>query len=112
MSDNLQRTIHILKLISEVKNTKTRNALLKDFSSNTKLRKALREIASNVVKRNIPLSQADKKRLRKFEKVIYDLSRYKSNKKTKELFCQSGGFLPYLIPIVLSLLPKLINGTH
>ena len=110
MSDNLKQTIHVLKLISEVRRVKTRNALLKDFSQNPQLRKALKEIARNVVNRNIPLNATDKKRLVRFKKVIFDLSSVKSKKKEKDLICQSGGFLPILIPIVTSLLASILNG--
>ena len=112
MSDNLQQMINVLKLISEVRNNKTRNDLLRDFSGNVNLRKALKEIAVNVVRRKIPLNEIDKKRLRKFKKIIYDLSKTKSDRKGKQLFRQSGGFLSAILPLVLSLLPTIINGAQ
>jgi len=103
--------IEALELIAKIKNAKTRNAVLKDFSANMKIYEALREIARNVIKRNVPLNSSQKKKLRRYKKVIISLSNSKNSKRKKrKLVEQSGGFLPILIPIITGILGEVIGN--
>ena len=112
MSDNLISTIKHLELIASIKNSRRRNAILKDFAGNLKIFDALREIAVNTIKKNIPLTTHQKRKLRRYEKTILGLSRKRiSRRKKKKLVEQSGGFLSIVLPIVASLVGDLIaNG--
>ncbi|RWR98833.1 hypothetical protein B4U79_14110, partial [Dinothrombium tinctorium] len=92
MSENLRKTINALELIAQVKNPKIRKAIMKDLSSNKMLYKALRE--------------GDKKKLKKFRKILFHLSGSKvPTNKRKKLVDQSGGFLPILIPLKMVVVP-------
>ena len=102
--------IKYLDLIAKIKNTKTRKAVLKDFSSKAEIFEALKEIATNTINKNVPLTSLQKKKLRHHKKIIIALSqkKNKSNKTKKKLVEQSGGFLPVLIPIIFSIVDQLL----
>ena len=109
MSSRLLSYIKYLEIISKIRNTRTRNAVLKDFAYNMQLFDALKEIAVNTINRNVPLTNAQKRKLRRHKKTIIALSKpLKSKNKKKKLIEQSGGFLPILVPIVATLLGKLL----
>jgi hypothetical protein len=74
------------------------------------LYKALNEIAVNTVNKKVPLSQKQKTSLKKYKIDIEKLSCYtKNSAKRKKLVCQSGGFLPILIPTIASVLTTLLT---
>ena len=82
--------------------------MIEIFSKNKKFVKAIKEIASNTVNKNIPLSVSDKIRLKKYKQVIVDLS----ERGGKQCLIQSGGgFLPLLVPIVTTVLSSMLNGS-
>lgn len=108
MSKNLLSTIGHLEVIASIKSTKTRNRVLNDFADNLKVYEAIREIAVNTIKRRVPLTETQKKKLRRYKKVLLSLAKTKNSKITKKkLVRQSGGFLPLLIPIVSGLISAL-----
>ena len=75
-------------------------------SASRPLLKCFAEIALNIVKKQIPLTNSEIKKLKKYEKEIILLSkRVHSHEKRKKILSR-GGFMPSL----LSLLPTLVNG--
>lgn len=112
MSENLQAWLKHLKLISSISNSKKRNAKLKTFADNPSFYEALSEIARNTINMNIPLKNNQKRKLRKHSKIIKELSQKRKRSKPirKKLINQSGGFLPILIPTVISILGELIRN--
>lgn len=111
MSCNLKKCINKLLVISKVKNLSLRKKLLKDISCDEKVFAALQEIALNTVHSNVPLETPVKKKLRKYKKDILKLTKkVKSKRKQKSLVVQSGGFLPFLIPAVLSVLTSVLSN--
>jgi hypothetical protein len=111
MSLNLKKCMRQLQLIAAIKNPKTREAVLKDFSCNKCLYKALREIARNTIKRNVPLRAEHKLKLRRYAPLIKQLAckKLKKPRRTRAVI-QSGGFLPVLIPIIASILADNLLG--
>lgn len=105
MSQNLINTIKHLEVIASIKNPRTRNNVLREFSDRLAIYNAIREIAVNTIKTNVPLTPTQKRKLRRYKKVIVELSKpTKTKKRKQELIIQSGGALATLVPIIVSLL--------
>lgn len=111
MSPELKNALSTLQLAAKIKNLKLRKAFLLDqFKHDPKIYKAIKEIAVNLVNKNVKLSSADKKKLRKYGKEIVHLATDKAKTRRKQHITQSGGYLPIVIPTIVSLLSSLING--
>jgi len=109
MSLTLKKYIENLKFISEIKNKKIRYNILKELSKDERLYNALREIVENVLRKNIPLKNKEKKSLKKYKKTLLMYMKPKvSRKKKRQIISQSGGFLPILIPIISAFSSKII----
>ena len=109
MSKNLQMCLPHLSRVANVTDSTKRKQLLKDMCDQRCFQKALREIAVNTINKKVPLTDVQKKALRKSPEVIAQLGRKIKKKSTKkDLIIQSGGILPYLIPAVTTLIGKLI----
>jgi hypothetical protein len=91
-----------------VKSKDDRGVVIRIFSKDKDFVKAIKEIASNTVNKNIPLTVSDKIKLKKYKSVLLDLS-YKGGKKS--LVQSGGGFLPLLVPIVTTVLSSMLNGS-
>lgn len=105
MSSTLKKYLNVLEFISNIKDKKVREGVLKQYSFVEDFYLALHEIAVNTVNKNIPLSEKDKKCLKPFKKSILNLARKNKSKRLKRRkINQSGGFLPYLIPLILNLI--------
>ena len=101
--ENLKKHIPILEYLKSL-NTKEQKQLIKN--ANVGLLRVFSEICINLIKRNIELSSADIKRLKKYEHLIEKLSQRKHSAKVRKNILQKGGFLSS----ILSLLPTLIGG--
>lgn len=114
ISENLRKHFPMLKLISQM-NLRARKTILKHQSSDPSFYKAIRELAKNTVNRNIPLSEKNKRKLKKDKRHILLLVK-KGHKKHKrrKLVLQSGRgfFLPVVVPIVASLIGELISRNN
>jgi hypothetical protein len=109
MSQNLQHCMNKLKVISLIKNETVRKKVLNDLYDNC-LYKALNEIATNTVNKKVSLNSKQKQSLKKYKTNIHKLSTFtKSKRKRKNLVVQSGGFLPFIIPAVASILTSLLT---
>ena len=101
MSHNLQTCLKELKLVMKINDKKNRLIVLNFLSHKKCIYMALREIAMNIIKQNIPLTKRQTTRLSPYAKVIKSLSDGAKSKRAKrKLVIQSGGFLPWLIPII------------
>jgi len=111
MSANLKHCFETLKVIAKIKNHKLRKAILREFRNDECLYRALKEIAVNTVNRNIKLTPLQIRKLRTSKKIIKQLSlKAKDRKKKRRLVVQSGGFLPILIPAVISIISEIIRN--
>jgi hypothetical protein len=75
--------------------------------------KTLQEVVHNVVKKNVPLSPCQIKRLVKgnYKKSILAAANKKGSVETKrKVFLQKGGFLQYILPAALTYLASQLNG--
>lgn len=111
MSRNLARCCPYLCLTCKTHSKSIRKCLMKDCGLKPEnVYDAYREIAVNLVEGNIPLDGRLKKILRRHKKEILNLTKnrkYKCIKNRKKVLEQSGGYMTYLIPLVLNLLSSL-----
>jgi len=71
--------------------------------------KALCEILLNIYNLNLPITTRQQTKLQKYKKAILKiLSRKNSWDKKRQIFRQTGGFLPILAPTIISLLASLV----
>lgn len=114
MSENLRKHMSKLQTISQVKSASLRKALMKEFSSDESFCRAMREVVKNTIKKNVPLTESQKKVLRKCKRPLLGIMKYQ--KKNRRKFVEqtgSGVFLPIVIPLVAELIGSLINNaTH
>ena len=99
MSANLKKYLPVLLTLSDIKDEKLSNLLLRYYSKRENFRKALREISRNVIKGNIPLSKYRKAKIKRFRDNIYSVAQ----RPVKQHIVQSGGWL-WIIPTIASLL--------
>jgi len=113
MNEEIKRIWPILLLL-EKSSPKLRVKLLQDLIENHSFRTFLEEIFLNVKGATLQLSSDDTKKLNKKKKVINALTdipkNYKSKSKRKEAAKQIGGFLPILIPALITVIGELIRG--
>ena len=81
------------------------------MSADDKFNRAIREVAYNIVRKNIPLSQKDKKLLLPYEKLILRLASAGNPNKRKQVVQKGKGVIlsSVLIPLAISLINGLIN---
>lgn len=110
MSENLRKQLFKLDLIAKAKTSRSRRALLEIFAEEEMFFKAVRELVKNTVKRNIKLTEQQRKKLLKHKSLLLSIIRKKvSKKRRRNLMVQSGTgiFIPIILPIVAALLASL-----
>ena len=71
---------------------------------------ALSEICLNIIKRNVPLTDNEKKKLKPYEKQVYQMSLKRHSINKKKQIAQTGGFLGTLLGSVLPILISSVIG--
>ena len=110
-SKNLNDFITLFKFLSSIKEPGLKLRIVKHLSTDDKFNRAIREVAFNIVRRNIPLSDKDKKLLKPFEKIIFKLASASTPKKRKQVVQKGKGVIlgSVLVPLAISLINELIN---
>lgn len=104
MASALELTLPILEAIMRIRDPNERKTVLLIMLKDHKLKRALKEIALNVVERTIPLTDKQKKLLEKYKSAIWKI---KSKTSVKTVIQQEGeGFLSILLPIVASIISQ------
>lgn len=87
---------------------KVRHLILKSLDAYTI--RVLAQIAANMLHGNIPLSKVEKRKARKYRRLISILiNKYTTTEQKRGALIQQGGFLPFILPIVSSLVGGLIG---
>ena len=108
ISKNLKDFMVLFEFISTIKEVKLRTKLLKQLNSNDKFNRAVREVAFNIVERNIPLSSKDKALLRPFGPAILKLARASNPSKRSQVVQKGKGVV--LTSVLSALAFKILNG--
>lgn len=113
MSDNLKVCIKDLKkCISFKGQPRNYKAIMKYLSHKKCIYNALREISMNIINRQIKLNSRQLKKLNPYAKTIKRLNcGVKCKLHKRRLVQQSGGFLPWLIPLVGTAISAAIDLT-
>jgi len=100
------------EVLADVKKSSLRGQLLLEKSSDDRFLRALKEIAVNVVNKNIPLNKVQKTKLQRHGTSIKKLAnvRTRGRRKNQKLIKQTGGFLPILIPALISVLSTIASN--
>jgi hypothetical protein len=112
MSKNLKRCASVLSLVSRIRNKRLRDLILKEISCDDHIYDALSEITVNTLKGNVPLTESQKKKLRRQKRFMSALSCDKNKvslRKRKYLVQQSGGYLATVLPVIVTLLSELLS---
>lgn len=109
VSQNLTRNIAIFELINSIKSKSDREKILKVLSKSDSFNQALREVSFNIVNQSQQLDKFQKKKLRKFGRIIKRLSAAETPKKRKTIIQKGRGLPAALIPIAITLLNGLIS---
>ena len=110
MSENLKKCMADLRLAMNYKHKPTRESILKFLSHNKSIYNALREISMNILNKQMKLKKHHIRKLNPHVKTIKSLKKgVKTKKQRQRLVIQSGGFLPWLIPVIASALPAVID---
>lgn len=98
-----------LSLLARSRSKKRRNALI-EIAETAEIR-ALAEILVNTLHGNLPLTEAQYKRIRKYKGVLRKLAgKRHSVRQQKNILKQKGGFLGALIPIAMTAISSLLKG--
>jgi len=99
------------KVLADVKKPSLRGQLLLEKSSDDRFLRALKEIAVNVVNRNIPLDQIQKRKLQGYGTSLNKLANVntENRRRNQKLIKQTGGFLPILIPALMNVLSTIAS---
>jgi len=107
MSDRVKRYLPVLKRIRKLGNKARREFIRKcdkDFID------CVSECARNLLKGNVPLTKRQMTDLRRKRQDLRALSKKKTSMRAKRKIVQKGGFLPALLPLVLSVLTSLFSN--
>lgn len=110
MSEFLKQVIHFLEVVSKIKKKKDRELIMKALAEDKKVRHMMKEISINLLKEQLPITKKQVIQLRKFKNTFIGLAtRGNSKKKKVQLIKQTGGSLPFLVPILSALVSSLIG---
>lgn len=108
--NNIAKQKSILEVLKAA-NPRLRQSIL--YNCDDKTICALVEIIHNLLQGRIPLGPNQKKRLQKYKKKFRYLTercikknKHINNKKARKVIIQTGGALPFLIPLILPLIAK------
>jgi len=106
----LKNAYNKLNFIAKIKNPQLRSRLLLTVADD-QLYNALHEIAVNYNRGNIKLKSNQKRQISKFKNLLKRLATKPKSKAIKrKLIKQSGGFLPFILPLIANLIPSVIDA--
>ncbi len=111
ISKNLRTCLKELKLLDSIKDKKSRAIVLKYLSEMGCIYDAMREIAVNILNKNIPLRKSHLQKLGKHAKVIEALACGTEDNKQRCKFVSQFGGIPPLLPIIIPILASLAGAT-
>lgn len=105
--DGLKRCLYQLDTIARIKDSRRRQSLLKELSTQESLQRAVCELARSTCNCEIPLTTDQKKTLVRYNKYIQKCaSATTTGVERQKAVSQSGGWLNVVVPALVSLLLK------
>ena len=110
MSHNLKRCLEDLNDAMKIRNKRKRDTVIRFLRKRNCFYHCLREIALNINNGNIKIDKKHTRKMKPYEKTIKALARGVKSKNQKiALVHQTGGMIPWLIPLVTAALPAVID---
>lgn len=112
MSANLREQFPKLEMIAAAKKQKTRRALLEAFADDDNFFKAVRELVKNTVKKNIKITEKQRKKLIRYKSLLFSIFNKKTSKKRRrKLMIQTGTgvFIPLILPLAAAVISSLTS---
>ena len=110
MSARLKKHVNLLKVLHKAAPATRRKLLKKHCNSDFVC--CITECVKNLLKGNVPLNPAQKKRLASKKKSLREIALKKTSLRKKQKLIQSGGFLGALLGPIISVLGGLFNGAR
>ena len=110
MSKRLHRHVNLLRALHRA-SPKTRKTLIKKHC-NRDFVGCIVECVKNLLKGNVPLNSAQKKKLKLKRRTLPEFALKKTSQVKKRKLIQSGGFLGALLGPIISVLGSLFNGSR
>ena len=112
MNSRCERFAKLAPLLRRLKHSvgKKKRDIIRKFDND--LICSLSECCRNVLKGNVPLTPAQKVKLRRYKHNLRKLSTKKTSIKAEKKILQRGGFSGALITLILSVLGNLFNGAR
>ena len=114
ISSDLKDCLPIITMLGKIRGVELRKKILLDYQkTNPNIYKAVKEIVTNLVHKNLPIPSEIKKKLYRHKRNIIDLIHDKNRKRQRKHLGQSGGYLHYLIPVLTQIVSSFLtnNGT-
>lgn len=112
MSSNLRAHLGLLQYLSKVKNNEAKKRLLFLLGEDVGVFNAVKEILVNTTKGRLKLTPQKKAIIQRSAKAVLQITKHKTptNKSVrKKRLVQVGGFLPFLIPLLASVLIDVVR---
>jgi len=109
MTSRIKRHIPFIRQLNNKSEKKTRDKYIKRASQEEIY--TICECALNICKGNVPLSNKQLTKLKKYQRNLHHLAFGKSNLQTKKRYIiqKGGGLLPIIVASVLPLLAKIFS---
>ena len=113
MSRNLRQCLNCMDIYHSTKNSRMRKNYLKEISKEEKFFEALFEIVNNIYLGKFDLKRmkpAQKKKIRKYANIMDKIHRRPKRKSMrKKIVNQSGGFIQFILPELVTEIIDLIK---
>ena len=103
---NVENHLNKLKLIGDCK-PRIRKIIIENADKGLIL--VINECVKNFLMGNVKLNDELMTKIKKYKKIIRNFSNQDCQKRKKEILVQKGGFLPLLIPTIISVISSLIK---
>lgn len=110
MSTRLHRHVNLLRTLQKSKPSDRRKLLKR--CCNKDFVECITECIRNLLKGNVPLNSAQKKRLSAKKKILRQIALKKTSLRKKQKLIQTGGFIGALLGPIVSVLGSLFNGAR
>lgn len=111
ISQELKQFLPIIQMLGKIRGAKLRKQILLDhYKRDPKIYKAVKEIVTNLVHKNIPIDTNIKRKLVRHKRSIIELIHDNNRKRNRKHLAQSGGYLQYIIPVLTQILSRLLSN--
>lgn len=98
-----------LQIVTQIRDRNAKKKILRILAKNKDFRLLIREIMNYAVNRDIQITPAQEKKLKKYKRVILGLANKRKGRTSANRIAQTGGFLQFIIPALLPIVVDLVT---